>query len=225
VKKLAEYAEVDNVSLKKHIYFVIETIFAATRLSGPFVEEFLSYLLKNVPVAADTRSIKGEGELMIAGYCLAVAQVAIHYKKVSGKEVVKYLPTLVSLLSEFLISGIYRIKMGAFTAIKNLILHTLEDKYFKQEVGVNENELPDLDFDLLTFRDESTKIHPIKKISLMLQYCLNSRFESCYTEVLKLITAFIHVGGKKTINFGGIDILTKLGNLDIKKESYRAWTD
>lgn len=81
VKKLAEYSETDNLVLKKHIYFVIETIFAATKLSTSFVEEFLVYLLKNVPVATDTRSMKNEGELMIAGYCVAVAQVAVHYKK------------------------------------------------------------------------------------------------------------------------------------------------
>ena len=68
MKKLADYTLNENISLKKHIYFVIETIFAATRLSAPFVEDFLKFLLENVPVATDTRSMKGDGELMIAGY-------------------------------------------------------------------------------------------------------------------------------------------------------------
>ena len=91
---------------------------------------------------------------------------------------VKYLPSLVSILSEFLISGIHRIKMGAFTAIKNLLIYTLEIGYFKQDEESKNTELGDLNFDLLTIRDENTKIHPLKKISLMFQYCLNSRFDS-----------------------------------------------
>lgn len=225
VKKLLNYTEGENVVLKKHIYFVIETMFAATRLSADFVEDFLGYLLDNVPVATDAKMVKGEGELMIVGYCLAVAQVAVHYKKLNGEKILPYLPSLVSILSEYLISGEHRIKSGAFTAIKNLIYYTLEQSYFKADLGAKETELMGLDLDLLTIRDENTKIHPIKKISLMFAYCLNTRFESCYSEVLKLITTFVEIGGDKTIDFGGLDLLVKVGDLAIKKNAYKSWID
>jgi hypothetical protein len=225
VKKLLDYTEGENVLLKKNIYFVIETMFAATKLSSDFVEDFLGYLLDNVPVATDSKMVKGEGELMIVGYCLAVAQVAVHYKKLNGEKILPFLPSLVSILSEYLISGEHRIKSGAFTAIKNLIYYSLESSFFKVEAGSTETELLGLDLDLLTIRDENTKIHPIKKISLMFAYCLNSRFESCYSEVLKLITTFVDIGGEKTIDFGGIDLLTKVGDLAIKKTAYKAWIE
>ena len=225
VKKLLDYTKVGNVTLQKNIYFVIETMFAATRLSSTFVEDFLSFLLDNVPVTTEDKSMKGDGELMIVGYCLAVAQVAVHYKKLNGEKVVPYLPALVSILSEYLISGSHRIKMGAFTAIKNLIYYTLEQGYFKAEEVKNEATIDDLNFDLLTIRDSATNIHPIRKIAYMLQYCLNNRFETCYTEVLKLITTFVDKGGNKTVDFGGVELLTKVGNLHIKKPSYKAWID
>jgi len=89
---------------------------------------------------------------------------------------------------------------------------------FVQTEESKNTELGDLNFDLLTIRDENTKIHPLKKICMMFQYCLNSRFESCYSEVIKLISEFINIGAEKTTEFGGIDLLTKLGDLGIKRE-------
>jgi hypothetical protein len=225
VKKLTDYTQGENTTLKKNIYFVIETMFAATKLSTSFVEDFLNYLLDNVPISADAKELKGEGELMIVGYCLAVSQVAVHYKKLNGERVLQYLPNLVSILSEFLISGNMRIKSGAFTSIKNLLFYSLEWKYFKEETKVTaETDVADLNFDLLTI-NENAKIHPIKKIIMMFQYCLNTRFESCYSEVLKLITTFIGIGGNRSIEFGALELLQKIGNLDIKKNSYKAWID
>lgn len=225
VKKLLDYTQTGNVTLQKNIYFVVETMFAATRLSADFVSDFLSYLLENVPVSTDIKSMKGDGELMIVGYCLAVAQVAVHYKKLCGEAIVDHLPALVSILSEYLISGSQRIKSGAFTAIKNLLHYTLEAGYFKEKKDQKDDVLDGLDFNLLAIRDSSTNIHPIRKISMMLEYCLNSRFDQCYTEVLRLIATFIEIGGDKTVNFGGVELLTKVGNLAIKKPSYKAWVD
>lgn len=199
-------------------------MFAATKLSTSFVEDFLNYLLDNVPICADPKEMKGEGELMIVGYCLAVSQVAVHYKKLNGDRVLQYLPNLVSILSEFLISGNQRIKSGAFTSIKNLLFYSLEFNYFKESKTAPDTELGEINFDLLTI-NENTNIHPIKKIIMMFQYCLNSRFESCYSEVLKLITTFIGIGGNKSIEFGALELLEKIGSLDIKKNAYKAWID
>jgi hypothetical protein len=178
VKKLLDYTQGDNYTLQKNIYFVIETMFAATRLSATFVEDFLSFLLDNVPIITEGKSKKGDGELMIVGYCLAVAQVAVHYKKLSGEKVLQYLPGVVSILSEYLISGSQRVKIGAFTAIKNLMFYTLEYSYFKPEEVKGDDKIDEIDFDLLTIRDSNSKIHPISKIVYILRYCLNRRFES-----------------------------------------------
>ena len=162
---------------------------------------------------------------MIVGYCLAVAQVAVHYKKLNKEKVLQYLPTIISILSEYLISGSHRVRTGAFTGIKNLLHYTLEYDHFKEDGVKNESKIEDLDFDLLTIRDSNTKIHPVKKIVFMLKYCLNKRFENCYTEVLKLINTFIEIGGKRTVEFGGVELLQTVGNLQIKKPSYKCWIE
>lgn len=60
VKRLLEYTKNDNHTLQKNIYFVIETVFAATRLSSSFVEDFLNYLLDNVPLYTEGKTKKND---------------------------------------------------------------------------------------------------------------------------------------------------------------------
>lgn len=169
VKKLLDYTKISQSTVVKNIYFVIETMFAATKLSPEFVEDFLNYLLENVPSTPEIH-VKGDKELMVVGYCLATAQVAVHYKKLNGEKVLQFVPSLVSILSEYLIIGNDRIKNGAFTAIRNLMFYTLEHSYFKPDLQKEETKIDELDFDLLTIRDSNNKIHPIRKVVYMLQY-------------------------------------------------------
>ena len=63
-----------------------------------------------------------------------------------------------------------RIKTGAFTAIKNLLFYTLENSYFKAEEKKEELKMEDINFDLLTIRDSSDQIHPIRKVVYMFLY-------------------------------------------------------
>lgn len=215
----------ENAALVKNIYFVIETMFAAIKLPSSFVEDFLNFMLENTPTTANVKSVRGDHELMIVGYWLAIAQVAVHYKKLNGSKVLTFLPSLVSILSEYLVIENSRIKSGAFTAIKNLIFYTLENSYFKADEKKEELKIDDISFDLLTIRESSDKIHPIRKVVYMFLYCLDSRFESCYSEVLKLITTFVEIGKLKTLEFGGLELLNAVGDLQIKKQAYNSWLD
>ena len=47
-------------------------MFALTRLSPTFVEDFLNFLLENEPVTTNIESMDSDKELMIVEYCLAV---------------------------------------------------------------------------------------------------------------------------------------------------------
>ena len=227
LKKLLDYSisMSENVTLVKNIYFVIETMFAAIKLSSSFVEDYLNFMLENTPSTSHVKSLKGDNELMIVGYWLAVAQVAVHYKKLNGVKVLTFLPSLVSILSEYLVIENNRIRTGAFTAIKNLLFYTLEISYFKIEEKKEELKIDDISFDLLTIRDSSDKIHPIRKVVYMFLYWLDSRFESCYSEILKLISTLIEIGKAKTIEFGGYELLNAIGDLQIKKQAYNPWID
>lgn len=197
VKKLLDYTEVESALLKKHIYFTIEIMFASTRLSADFVESFLSFLLEHQPVTTNIESLNSDEELMIVGYCLASCQVAVHYKKLKGEMVLQYLPTLISILIEYLTFGNQRVKTGSFNAIKNLMQYTLERSNFTKPFVTDEAKLEGLNLDMLSltakFNDlegegdneepasalmSSQKLHPIRKIVNVFLYCLRSRFDS-----------------------------------------------
>lgn len=194
-KKLLDYTEIENPIFKKNLYFTIEIMFASTRLSSTFVEDFLGFLLENQPVTTNIESMNNDEELMIVGYCLAVAQVAVHYKKLKGVEIMQYLPTVISMLTEYLTFGNRRIQNGAFNAVKNLMQYTLEKQYFTETLVIQSDKVDSLNLDMLSliskFNDPTEMdgdegeisqayrtMHPIKKILNIFLYCLKSRFDT-----------------------------------------------
>ena len=169
-------------------------MFASTRLSPTFVEDFLGFLLENQPVTTNIESMNSDEELMIVGYCLAVAQVAVHYKKLKGDLILRYLPTLISLLTEYFTIENHRVQNGALNAIENLMQYTLEKQYFTNTSYTNSSDIDGLNLDMLSlnakFNDPDDteeneghlsqaykSMHPIRKIINVFQYCLKSSLD------------------------------------------------
>ena len=212
-------------------------MFASTRLSPTFVEDFLGFLLENQPVTTNIESMNSDEELMIVGYCLAVAQVAVHYKKLKGDLILRYLPTLISLLTEYFAIENHRVQNGALNAIENLMQYTLEKQYFTNTSYTNSSDIDGLNLDMLSlnakFNDPDDteenegqlsqaykSMHPIRKIINVFQYCLKSSLDI----VLKCIIKFVDIGSKSIIEHGGIELLNSVGSLKINKSVYKIWT-
>jgi hypothetical protein len=109
-QKMLTLTDSDHSELKKNIYFTFETLFAAVALPSDFTEDFLKSLLEKQPAITDTQNLSNEEEVMVAGYCSAVSQCTINLNNGTTSVALKYLPGIISTLSEYLTYSSNRIQ-------------------------------------------------------------------------------------------------------------------
>lgn len=77
-------------------------------------------------VVSTSDAVMKEEELMVVGYCLSLSQIIVNLSKVKPLVAIRYSPSVVSLLSEFLVyKQSDRICQGAYTAMNNVIFYTV----------------------------------------------------------------------------------------------------
>jgi hypothetical protein len=69
--------------------------------------------------------LSNDEEVMVVGYCLALSQTAVHYSKLAPASSLRFIPSVISTLSEFMVYSSERIIHGAFTGINNLIYYSV----------------------------------------------------------------------------------------------------
>ena len=149
---------------------------------------------------------------MVVGYALALAQTQIHLHKLVGNQAMKFLPSIISQLSEYLIIPNLRIMQGAYKAIHNLIYYTVSRDSM---VDVVEDELGLGGMSI----GDSPQLPLMTRLIDLLLYMLKPRFvntNGTQSLVFKIIAEFVKKVGAKCLDQNGQALLEALAETEVQ---------
>jgi hypothetical protein len=214
---------VDN-KVKKTAYLTLEVLYASRRLtqSGDHIEVIIRHLLENpeLPEAASAAGSQDQEQTQrIVAYIQAVGQIVLNLCSVqassqqqANQQILRYMTFTFSVLSEYLVGEGERVQRAAFNAIRLLLQHGLQPKFFKEDQSAkpikgkskrDQNILELLKFSELSLNEEvkNMRVDGSKllswrdKLIIHMLYLLTSRFQGVFDLVLRIVQTFVEKVG------------------------------